>query len=76
MRARRCQDGAAKTGGRAAPLGACLKVLSGPGGDAFLEPIALTTGELYRTRELTSDGRAGRFSPAGRFVAYETGLET
>ncbi len=49
--------------------------MSGPQGDAALEEIALQTGELYRTRELTTDGRAPRFSPDGRFIAYETGLE-
>ena len=37
--------------------------------------IALQTGELYRSSELTTDGRNPRFSPDGRFVAYETGLE-
>src|SRR5438132_3589507 len=57
-------------------LTAYIQILNGPGGDAFLEPIALTTGELFETRELTADGRAPRFSPDGRFIVYETGLET
>jgi Tol biopolymer transport system component len=39
----------------------------------YLEPIALQTGELYRTREITRDGRAPRISPDGRALAYETG---
>lgn len=52
-----------------------LRLLSGPDGDDFFERIALQTGELYVTRELTPDGRAPRFSPDGRFVSYETGLE-
>ena len=39
----------------------------------YLEPIALQTGELYRTREITPDGRAPRISPDGRFLAFETG---
>src|SRR3981189_326755 len=43
-----------------------------PGGDAFLDPIALRTGELFKTRELTADGRAGRFSPDGTLLVYET----
>jgi hypothetical protein len=30
---------------------------------------------LYRSFELTADGRAPRFSPDGRYIAYETGLE-
>src|SRR6516165_991945 len=59
-----------------AALTSYLQVLNAPAGDAFLERIALTTGELYRTSELTSDGRAGRFSPGGRYIVYETGLET
>src|SRR5438132_3687417 len=56
-------------------LTAYIQILNGPGGDAFLEPIALQTGELFQTRELTTDGRAPRFSPDGRFIAYETGLD-
>ncbi len=59
-----------------AALNGYISVLSAPGGDAFLESIALTTGELYRSHELTADGRSGRFSPDGRLILYETGLET
>lgn len=58
-----------------AALKAYIEIVSGPQGDGALEEIALQTGELYRTRELTTDGRAPRFSPDGRFIAYETGLE-
>ena len=57
-------------------LSGFLQVMNAPGADAFLEPIALTTGELFETRELTPDGRAPRFSPDNQFIAYETGLET
>jgi hypothetical protein len=57
-------------------LNGYIGLLNAPGGERFLEPIALTTGELFETRELTSDGRAPRFSPDGRFLVYETGLET
>src|SRR5262245_42435119 len=39
-----------------AALAAYLDILAGPQGDAALETIALQTGELYRTRELTADG--------------------
>jgi len=60
----------------ASALNGYIGVLSAPGGDRALESIALTTGELYQTRELTAAGRNGRFSPDGRFVVYETGLET
>ncbi len=59
-----------------AALNGFLRVLNGPDSAAWLEPIALTTGELFETRELTSDGRAPRFSPDGQMIAYETGLET
>jgi Peptidase family M28/WD40-like Beta Propeller Repeat len=58
-----------------AALNGYSALLSSPGGESFLEPIALQTGELYVTRELTPDGRAPRFSPDGRFIVYETGLE-
>jgi Tol biopolymer transport system component len=51
------------------------RALNGPGGDAFLEHVALQTGELFETRELTRDGRNARFSPDGRYIAFETGLE-
>ncbi len=57
-------------------LSGYIQVVSAPGGDAFFEPIALTTGELFETRELTADGRAPRFSPDNKYIAYETGLET
>ena len=57
-------------------LGDYLQIVGAPGGDAFLEPIALTTGELFQTRELTADGRAPRFSADNKYIVYETGLET
>ena len=50
-----------------------LEILDSPGGPAALEPIALQTGELYKTIELTRDGDAPIFSPDSRRVAYETG---
>ena len=59
-----------------AALNGYIQLLGVPGGEKFLEPIALTTGELFETREVTGDGRAPRFSPDGRFIVYETGLET
>ena len=59
-----------------AALNGYIQVVGAPGGDAFVQPIALTTGELFVTRELTPDGRAARFSPDDKLIAYETGLET
>ena len=37
-----------------AALNGYIQLLSAPGGDTFVEPIALTTGELFETRELTA----------------------
>jgi peptidase M28-like protein/WD40 repeat protein len=57
----------------ATALTAYLQILDSPDAAAALEAIALQTGELYHTTELTSDGQAPLFSPDGRHVAYETG---
>ena len=56
-----------------AALTAFKSLLTAPGGEKWLEPIALQTGELFQTREITKDGANPHFSPDGRFVAYETG---
>ena len=48
-------------------------LLEAPGGDRYLEEIALITGELYRTTELTRDGRNIRVSPSGKLASYESG---
>ena len=50
-----------------------IAVVSGPDGGAYLERAALLTGELYRTTELTTDGRAPRWGSTGKFAAYEVG---
>jgi hypothetical protein len=68
--------GAWQRGDYVAALNGFIGILTGPGGDEYLEPIASATGELYRSHELTADGRSGRFSPDGRFILYEAGLET
>ncbi|NJD17678.1 MAG: M28 family peptidase [Gemmatimonadetes bacterium] len=54
-------------------LGALERLLTGPAASQLLEPAALLTGELYRVTELAPDGRAVRWSPDGRHVAFETG---
>jgi hypothetical protein len=41
--------------------------------ERVFEPIALQTGELFQTLELTADGAAPQFSPDGRFISYESG---
>lgn len=38
-----------------------------------LEPVALLTGELYRTTKIAADGSAIRWSPDGQLAVYETG---
>jgi Tol biopolymer transport system component len=49
------------------------RLLTGPAASRFEERIALLTGELYRTREITVDGRNVRLSPSGKWVAFERG---
>jgi len=54
-------------------LAGYLQVLTGPGGEAHLEEIALLTGELFRVDELAFDGRSGlRVAPNSRYASYET----
>jgi Peptidase family M28/WD40-like Beta Propeller Repeat len=56
-----------------AALSTYLQILdSAEPGDA-LETIALQTGELFATHELTEDGDAPEFSPDGGHIIYETG---
>lgn len=50
------------------------RLLQGPDAERWLEPAALLTGELFVTRELAGDGRAPRWSPGGRYAAWEVGL--
>jgi hypothetical protein len=56
-----------------AALTAYQTLLAGPDAAAALETIALQTGELYRTTELTTNGANPRFSPDSRYFAFETG---
>lgn len=48
------------------------RLLAAPGGDGFLEPVALLTGELYRTLQVAPDGANLRWSGDGRFASYTT----
>ena len=52
------------------------RLLTGPGRDTLLAPIALLTGELYRTREIAPDAASPRWSPDGTMLAYEIGPDT
>jgi hypothetical protein len=49
-------------------LTAYIKLLSSPGGDRYLKPIALQTGELFVTEELTTDGRNPHLSADGQLI--------
>jgi hypothetical protein len=49
------------------------RLMTGPHRDSLLAPIALLTGELYRTRELAPDATDPRWSPDGARLAYEIG---
>jgi hypothetical protein len=49
------------------------KLLASGDAENVLEPIALQTGELYKTIELTTDGAVPQFSPGGRHLTYEQG---
>ena len=64
---------ASERGDYPAALEAYLALLAGPSASEVLEPIALQTGELYVTEELTTDGVSPRFSPDGRHIAYQAG---
>lgn len=49
------------------------ELLTGADAASVLEPIALQTGELYTTTELTKDGANPSFSPDSRYFSFETG---
>ena len=66
-------DAAWDRGNYVAALEGYLQVLDSPRADAAFELIALQTGELFHTTELTTDGDAPRFSPDGRIIAYISG---
>jgi Tol biopolymer transport system component len=48
-------------------------LLESPAGDRYVEEIALITGELFKTTELTRDGRSVRVSASGKLASFETG---
>jgi hypothetical protein len=56
-----------------AALTAYQQLLNGPDAAAVLEPIALRTGELFRTTELTTDGAGPLFAADSRHFSFETG---
>ena len=50
-----------------------LAILGAGATDDVADAIALQTGEVFKTTELTADGGAPRFSPDGRYLTYEVG---
>jgi hypothetical protein len=59
-----------------AALQGYLQILDSPQGDAALEAIALRTGELFKTTEITTDGGSPQFSRDGKLFVYETGTNS
>ncbi len=51
-------------------------LISGPDGDRYVAPVARLTGELFRQQQIAADGRNVRFSPSGRWAAYDIGPRT
>jgi len=56
-----------------AALEALRAVMKSPDAAAYLERVALLTGELFVTTEITTDGRNPRISANGQFATYEAG---
>ncbi len=56
-----------------AALSGYLRLLDSSDAAGVLEPIALRTGELYQSMELTRDGAVPQFSADGRYLLYESG---
>ncbi len=54
-------------------LAALLPLMRGPAAAEYLDRVALLTGELFVTTELTADGRNPKISPNGQYAAYEMG---
>jgi Peptidase family M28 len=54
-------------------LTAYQALLAGPDAEAAFDRVALRTGELYRTVELTTDGANPTFSADSHYFAFETG---
>ena len=69
----RIADSAWSDGNYIQALTSYIRLLASPSGDKYLEPIALQTGELFVTDELTTDGRNPRMSSDGALISYETG---
>jgi len=69
----RAADDLWNDGNYIAAITAYIRLLNSPAGERYVERIALQTGELFVTEEVTADGRNPRLSSDGRYVSYETG---
>src|SRR5688572_618008 len=56
-----------------AALGSLRTLMASPAANEYLERVALLTGELFVTTELTTDGRNPRIAFNGEYATYETG---
>lgn len=54
-------------------LAALQQLMKSPAAAEYRDRVALLTGELFVTTEITTDGRTPRISPNGLYVAYEMG---
>jgi hypothetical protein len=57
-------------------LAALLPLMKGPAAAEYLDRVAVLTGELFTTTELTTDGRNPKISPSGQYASYEMGPAT
>jgi hypothetical protein len=48
-------------------------LMKSPAAAEYLDRVALLTGELFVTTELTNDGRNPKISPNGQYISYEFG---
>ncbi len=62
-----------EAGDYASALTQYLQILDAGADDDRVAAIALQTGELFVTREITDDGGSPRFSPDGRYLLFERG---
>ncbi len=69
----RIADSAWNDGNYIQALTSYIRLLSTSSADQYFEAIALQTGELFETEELTADGRNPRLSVDGRLISFETG---
>ena len=56
-----------------ASLGTLRTLMKSPASGEYLERVALLTGELFVTTEITTDGSGAAVSADGRFVSVESG---